>query len=97
MIVDIDGQHVTKMLPFDRDKIFLYAYRHTYAQRPTDAGVTIDVLSDLMDHRQFGTTQAYYRVGETRRRDAVDRVVSLRFDRHLTEASTGPRFIRMSP
>lgn len=82
VIVDIDGQHVTKLLPFDRDKIFLYAYRHTYAQRHADAGVTIDVLSDLMDHQEFGTTQAYYRVGETRRRDAVDRLASLHFDRH---------------
>ncbi|ABH00790.1 possible transposase (plasmid) [Rhodococcus jostii RHA1] len=82
IIVDIDGQHVTKMLPFDRNKIFLYAYRHTYAQRHADAGVAIDVLSDLMDHRQFGTTQVYYRVGETRRRDAVDRLATMHFDRH---------------
>ena len=29
--VEVDGQQVTKMMPFDRSKIFPYAYRHTYA------------------------------------------------------------------
>lgn len=32
------------MVPFDKDKIFLYAYRHSYAQRHADAGVPVDVL-----------------------------------------------------
>ncbi len=30
----------------------------------------------------MATTQGYYRVSETRRRDAVDRVTALQFDRH---------------
>jgi integrase len=67
---------------FDRRKLFLYAYRHTYAQRHADAGVGIDVLRELMDHRKLDTTKQYYRVGETRRREAVDRVAALQFDRH---------------
>ena len=33
---------------FDKAKIVLYAYRHTYAQRHADAGVAIDVLRELM-------------------------------------------------
>jgi len=67
---------------FNKRKIVLYAYRHTYAQRHADAGVDIDVLRELMDHRKLDATKAYYRVGEHRRREAVDRVAVLQFDRH---------------
>jgi integrase len=67
---------------FDKAKIVLYAYRHTYAQRHADAGVGIDVLRELMDHRKLDATKAYYRVGENRRREAVDRVAAMQFDRH---------------
>jgi hypothetical protein len=35
-----------------------------------------------MDHRQLETTQGYYRVGEERRREAVERVTVMPFDRH---------------
>ncbi|MEU5334276.1 hypothetical protein AB0G51_13200 [Streptomyces asoensis] len=35
-----------------------------------------------MDHRLVHTTMGYYRVGEERRREAVDRVTALQFDRH---------------
>ncbi|MFE1315478.1 tyrosine-type recombinase/integrase [Streptomyces sp. NPDC058755] len=80
--VETEGQPVTKMLPFDKSKIFLYAYRHTYCQRHADAGVPVDVLRELMDHRRLDTTQAYYRVTEKRRREAVDRVTEMQFDRH---------------
>jgi integrase len=67
---------------FNKRKLVLYAYRHTYAQRHADAGVDIDVLRELMDHRKLDATKAYYRVGEHRRREAVDRVAVLQFDRH---------------
>ncbi|MCZ0986942.1 tyrosine-type recombinase/integrase [Streptomyces diastatochromogenes] len=80
--VESEGQPVTRMLPFDKSKIFLYAYRHTYCQRHADAGVPVDVLRELMDHRRLDTTQAYYRVTEERRREAVDRVTEMQFDRH---------------
>ncbi|WP_405167165.1 site-specific integrase [Nocardia sp. NBC_01499] len=82
LTVEEGGKLVTKMLPFDRSKIFLYAYRHTYAQRHADAGVPIDVLSELMGHRSITTTQGYYTVVEKRRRDAVDRLTTMHFDRH---------------
>ena len=42
----------------------------------------IDVLAVLMDHRSLNTTKHYYRVGEPRRREAVDRVAAMQFDRH---------------
>jgi hypothetical protein len=55
---------------------------HTYAQRHADAGVAIDVLSALLDHRTLDVTRRYYRVGEQRRRAAVDTVTAFSFDRH---------------
>ena len=35
-----------------------------------------------MDHKNIATTQRYCRVSETRRREAVDRVTVMQFDRH---------------
>jgi integrase len=67
---------------FDRRRIVLYAYRHSYAQRHADAGVPIDVLRELLDHRKLDTTKGYYRVGEPRRRQAVEAVAALAFDRN---------------
>lgn len=81
-VVEVEGRTVTRSLPFDKTRIFPYAYRHTYAQRHADAGVPVDVLCDLMDHKELTTTQGYYRVGEQRRREATDRVTTMQFDRH---------------
>ncbi|MEU3778125.1 hypothetical protein AB0F11_33990, partial [Streptomyces sp. NPDC032472] len=41
-------------------------------------------LKELMDHTDLKTTQNYYRVSQERRREAVDRVVALQFDRNGT-------------
>ncbi|MFD6893472.1 tyrosine-type recombinase/integrase [Rhodococcus sp. NPDC060086] len=78
----VEGKPTNRMLPFDKKKIFPYVYRHSFAQRHADAGVAVDVLMELMSHRQMTTTQGYYRVGDKRRRDAVDRVTTMQFDRH---------------
>ena len=67
---------------FGKARVIPYAYRHTYAQRHADAGVPVDVLGALMDHRSLDTTRGYYTVGDSRRRDAVDKVTALQFDRH---------------
>ncbi len=67
---------------YDKDKISPYCYRHTYAQHHADAGITPYVLRDLMNHRSINATLRYYRVGEGRRRDAVDKVTAMQFDRH---------------
>jgi site-specific recombinase XerC len=67
---------------FDKTLITPYSYRHSYAQRHADAGIPIDVLRELMDHTSMDATKRYYRVGETRRRQAVDKVTAMQFDRH---------------
>ncbi len=67
---------------FDSAALVPYCYRHTYAQRHADAGVPVDVLQRLMDHASLDATKRYYRVGEKRRREAVDRLAALQFDRH---------------
>ena len=74
--------HNADGIEYDKSKIVLYAYRHSYAQRHADAGVPVEVLRELMSHRKLETTSGYYRVGETRRREAVDRVTAMQFDRH---------------
>ena len=67
---------------FDKALITPYSYRHSYAQRHADAGVPIDVLRELMDHTSMDATKRYFRVGETRRRQAVNKVTAMQFDRH---------------
>jgi hypothetical protein len=69
-------------IEIDKTKVVPYIYRHCYAQRHADAGVPIDVLADLLDHRSYSVTRRYYRIGEDRRRAAVDTVTALSFDRH---------------
>ncbi|ATL32764.1 tyrosine-type recombinase/integrase [Streptomyces formicae] len=59
-------------LPFDRSKVFAYAFRSSYAQRHADAGTPLDVLMALMDHRNASTTMGYYRVTIRRKRQAVE-------------------------
>ncbi|TMQ93478.1 phage integrase family protein [Actinomadura soli] len=71
-------------IEYDKSTIVPYSYRHTYAQRHADAGVPLDVLRALMDHEMLSATRKYYRVGEKRRRRAVDRVAVMQFDRHGT-------------
>src|SRR5690349_6030604 len=41
----------------DKSKITPYVYRHCYAQRHADAGVPIDVLAELLDHRSYSMTR----------------------------------------
>ena len=74
--------HNADGIEYDKSKIVLYAYRHSYAQRHADAGVPVEVLRELISHRKLETTSGYYRVGETRRREAVDRITAMQFDRH---------------
>ncbi|MGW6394147.1 tyrosine-type recombinase/integrase [Streptomyces sp. NPDC055103] len=61
-------------VPFDREKIFPYAFRHSYAQRHADAGVPIDVLKELMDHKSANTTARYYKVSLKRKQEAVKKM-----------------------
>jgi hypothetical protein len=81
-VADLPTLRTRDGVEFDITKIVPYAYRHTYAQRHADAGIPIDVLAELLDHRSYSVTRRYYRIGEDRRRDAVDTVTALSFDRH---------------
>ena len=66
---------------FDPARVFMYAFRHTYAQIRADAGVPLDVLQALMSHQDPSTTQMYYRVSHPRRVDAVRAIAAkYRFD-----------------
>jgi integrase len=59
-------------VPFDRALVHPHAFRHTWAQSLADQGVPFAVLRDLMDHRSPSATLGYYRVGEARKREAMD-------------------------
>jgi integrase len=59
-------------LAFDRAQIHPHAFRHTYAQTLADQGVAAPVLRDLMDHQSIDTTMGYYRVGEAKKRAAME-------------------------
>ena len=58
--------------PFDRRKVFPYAFRHSYAQRLADEGASESELMDLMDHESFETTRGYFRIRAERRRRAAE-------------------------
>lgn len=60
--------------PFDRSAINPRAFRPTYAQTLADQGVAPSVLRDLMDHRSMNTTLGYYRVNESKKRQAMEMV-----------------------
>ena len=66
---------------FPIENVYLYALRHSYAQRHADAGVPLDTLQKLMDHRTAATTQIYYRVTWTRKREAIERLAPLTMDK----------------
>ncbi len=73
-------------LAFDRRAIFAYAFRHSYAQRHADAGVGVEILKELMDHRDMKVTQGYYTVSLKRKRQAI-KIMS----RYVTDRSGSPR------
>ncbi|MFH9967645.1 tyrosine-type recombinase/integrase [Streptomyces mirabilis] len=79
--VDKDGLP----LAFDRNRIFAYAFRHTYAQRHADAGTELHTLRDLMDHKSADTTMGYFRVSMEKRRQAVETM-----RKHVVDRSGAP-------
>jgi hypothetical protein len=74
--------------PFDRAKVFPYAFRHSYAQRLADEGASESELMDLMDHDSFDTTRGYFRIRAERRRRAAELGSKALFD------SKGRRLMR---
>ncbi|MCI2422136.1 tyrosine-type recombinase/integrase [Saccharopolyspora sp. K220] len=77
---DLPGPDGTP-LPFDRSLIIPYSLRHSYAQRHVDAGVAVEVLKELMDHRDLKVTQGYYTVSPERKRDAIKIMIRYVHDR----------------
>jgi hypothetical protein len=75
--VDDRGEPV----PFDRDRIYPYAFRHSYAQRHADQGVPVDVLRDLMDHQSMNQTAVYYTITADRKRRAIQTIGVSAIDR----------------
>jgi len=39
-----------KPIPFPREHVFPYAFRHSHAQRHADAGTPVDTLKELLGH-----------------------------------------------
>lgn len=66
----------------DTELVAMFGACHSARDRLVVLLGPVDVLKELMDHRAIHTTMGYYRVGEERRREAVDRVTALQFDRH---------------
>ena len=60
--------------------LHVHSLRHSYAQRHADAGVPVDVLRELMDHRSVQTTMGYYHISLARKTQAIRRVGSLATD-----------------
>jgi hypothetical protein len=54
-VVETERRRANQQIPFAKARVFLYACRHSHAQRHADAGVALDVLKE-MDHRRLGTT-----------------------------------------
>ena len=69
-----------KPIPFPRERVSPYAFRHSFAQRHADAGTPVDVLRELLGHDTVRTTLGYYRVTATRKRAAQDALGSLQLD-----------------
>lgn len=67
-------------IPFPRDRVVPYAFRHTFAQRHADAGTPVDTLKELLGHKRIHTTLGYYRVTARRKRAAQDTLGPLQLD-----------------
>ena len=48
-------------VPFPRERVTFYAFRHSFAQRHADAGTPVDTLKELLGHDTVRTTLGYYR------------------------------------
>lgn len=65
---------------FPRERVFPYAFRHSFAQRHADNGTPLDVLAAMMGHRTTDTTRGYYKVNKSRMRTAVARVSEMQLN-----------------
>jgi hypothetical protein len=82
---DVPGPDGTPV-GFDRTAVYAYAFRHSYAQRHADAGVGVEILKELMDHKDISATQGYYTVSLKRKRQAIKIMA-----RYVTDRAGDPR------
>jgi len=75
-----DHDTTGRPVPFPREWLVPYAFRHTFAQRHADAGTPVDTLKELLGHDTVRTTLGYYRVTAKRTRAAQDRLGPLQID-----------------
>ena len=73
---------------FPRERVFPYAFRHSFAQRHADNGTPIDVLATMMGHRTIDTTRGYYKVNKTRMRKAVATVSEMQLNHRGNRVTT---------
>ncbi|WP_280426308.1 tyrosine-type recombinase/integrase [Nocardia carnea] len=71
-----------RALPFNSGSVFPYAFRFSYAQRHADAGVRVEVLKELMDHKSIDTTMVYFKISLNRKREAINTIRAQVVDRH---------------
>jgi len=69
-----------RSIPFPRELVIPYAFRHSFAQRHADAGTPVDTLKELLGHDTVRTTLGYYRVTARRKRAAQDALGPLQLD-----------------
>jgi hypothetical protein len=76
---------------FPRERVFPYAFRHSFAQRHADNGTPVDVLATMMGHRTIDTTRGYYKVNKARMRKAVATVSEMQLNHrgHRVTATLG--------
>ncbi|EFC79208.1 hypothetical protein [Parafrankia sp. EUN1f] len=55
--------HGATTAEFDKQPVFPYAYRHSYAQRHADAGVPVDVLRQLLDRGGLDRAGGHHLLG----------------------------------
>ena len=67
-------------VPYPRQRVFPYAFRHSFAQRHADAGTPVDTLKELLGHGTVRVTLTYYRVTARRKRAAQDALGPLQLD-----------------
>ncbi|WP_158217848.1 tyrosine-type recombinase/integrase [Dietzia alimentaria] len=74
---DVNGVAIN----FSRQNLRPYGFRHSYAQRLVDAGVPIETVRELMDHKSISTTQVYFKVRDDSKRRAMETAARYTVDR----------------
>ena len=69
-----------RAVPFPRERVVPYAFRHSFAQRHADAGTPVDTLKELLGHLRIQTTLSYFRVTTQRKRAAQEALGPLQLD-----------------